>query len=61
MLLRITSNYFVAGCVWEKNLYGSWECIEAAPIIKYFIGMTAATAKVYIKRKGWKYEWLKEA
>jgi len=49
----------VAGCVWEKNLYG-WECIEAAPIIKYFKGMTAEVAKVYIKRKGWKYEWLKE-
>jgi len=59
MLLRITSNYFVAGCVWEKNLFGVWECIEAAPIIKYFRGMASAEVKAYIKRKKWEYEWLK--
>jgi hypothetical protein len=57
MLLRIVAPHFVAGCLWQKTV-SEWECVKAAPIIKYMVGMSSAEAKRYLTRKAWKYEWV---
>jgi len=51
MLIRILSDYFVAGAVVNKGV-----CIEAAPIIKYMKKWTTLEIVSYCKKKGWRLE-----
>lgn len=55
MLLRIESNYFVAGCIVEGDV-----CIHAAPIIRYMIKWPREKIITYIRKKGWEYLWEQE-
>lgn len=57
MLLVVTGPHFVAGAVYVKR-DGRWLCIRAAPIIAYLLKVDAASARDYLKRKRWTFEWL---
>ena len=56
-LLRVTTDYFCAGAVWEK-IGGVWSCTRAAPIIRWLVGMNVDRAKLALLRMGAKWEWL---
>ena len=51
ILLRISSNYFVAGIEIKNN-----KIISIAPIIKYMINWSMPEIKKYCKQKNWKIE-----
>lgn len=55
-LLRVVAPHFVAGAVWEFK--HGWQCVEAAPIIKWMVGKHPREVSSYLERKGWSYEWL---
>lgn len=55
MLVRITSNFFCAGFVFN----GKWNTKQIAPILIRFIkmnGWSLKKLKQYCQYKGWKYE-----
>ena len=54
---RITAPHFVAGAIFEER-DGKWVCVQAAPIIHYLTKMEPGTIKSYLKKKGWKCEWI---
>jgi len=56
MLLRIETKYFCAGALFEKK-DGKWECVQAAPIIKWMVGKPIAVIENYAKRHT--YQWIK--
>lgn len=58
-LLRVEAPHFVAAAMWVKTGEG-WRCDpkQTAPIIRWMIGKTASYVGDYLRRKGWKYEWL---
>jgi hypothetical protein len=56
IIAQITAPHFVAGLELENGKVAR----IAAPIIGYMIGWTEANIQQYVKRKGWKYEPLKE-
>ena len=49
MLVRVVAPHFVAGIIVEEN-----KVIDAAPILRWSIGMTRHQLKTYFVRKGWK-------
>lgn len=51
-LIRISSNYFVAGI--DVGKLG--RIMKAAPILKYMIGWTVPEVQAYCKHKRWKLE-----
>jgi hypothetical protein len=55
-LLQITAPHFCAGAVFVVNQSRAWECVQAAPIIRWMVGMSSEEAKAYCHRKGWKWE-----
>lgn len=57
MLLVVTAPHFVAGAVWEKR-GGEWHCTNAAPILKWMVGMRPDAVSDYLTRKRWAYEWI---
>lgn len=59
-LLWINAPHFCAGAVWQR-LEGQWQCVHAAPIIRWAIGKPAAEVKAYLTRKRWGYEWITPA
>lgn len=56
-LLRVSTEYFVAGAEWRK-IGGIWSCVRAAPIIKWLVGMNADAAKLALLRMGAEWEWI---
>lgn len=48
ILVRVVAPHFCAGLVIVKG-----RCIEAAPILKWAIGKSAAELSAYFKSKGW--------
>jgi hypothetical protein len=48
MLVRIVTDYFVAGVVLENN-----RVRYTAPIVKYMQGWNAGRVRSYAKSKGW--------
>lgn len=56
-LLRVSAPHFVAGAIFVKGEVG-WKCVNAAPIIHWMVGKSPEYLHRYIKRKGWKWEWL---
>ena len=59
-ILCVTTPYFCAGAIWE-NFNNTWKCTEAAPIIKWMIGLNSEDMKKrkeHLKKKGWKLEWV---
>ena len=57
MLLVVTAPHFVAGAVYVKR-GDRWHCIRAAPIIAYLQKLDTASARDYLTRKRWTFEWL---
>ena len=56
-LLRVESEYFVAGAVFEK-IYGIWSCTRSAPIIRWMMGKQPAEIKVALLKMEAQWEWL---
>lgn len=56
-LLRVETNYFVAGAVWQK-IYGVWSCIKAAPMLHWMVGKDRDTVKLALAKMGARYEWV---
>ena len=51
MILRILSRYFVAGVVLENGI-----AVQAAPIIKYFVGQSLSEIEWCCRQRGWVVE-----
>jgi len=56
-LLRVTTDYFCAGAVWEK-IGPCWSCFRTAPILKWMRGMNPDQAKLALLKMGARYEFL---
>lgn len=56
-LLRITAPHFVAGAIW-RQVGPAWRCVDAAPILRWMVGMGAGEVRGYMTSKGWSWEWL---
>lgn len=56
-LLWVNAPHFCAGAVWQLQ-EGEWQCVHAAPIIRWMIGKPAADVKATLLRKRWAYEWV---
>lgn len=54
-LLRLTSKWFVCGVVLHPIV------LRAAPIVKYMIGWKREQVEAYCKKRGWKWEEVKDA
>lgn len=54
-LLRIEAPHFVAGAVFnmDKRI-----CIKAAPIVRWMLGHSPASAMAYLERKKWPFSWI---
>lgn len=57
LLLRVSTNYFVAGAVFEK-IWGAWSCTHAAPVIHWMKGMNPYQVKLALIRMQAQWEWL---
>jgi len=56
-LLRVETDYFVAGAVWQKiNCY--WTCTAAAPILRWMKGRSPQQAAAALLKMGANYQWL---
>jgi hypothetical protein len=49
VLVRIVAPHFVAGVVFD----GSGTCVEAAPIVRRFLGLQATVVRKYVDDRGW--------
>jgi hypothetical protein len=58
MLLRISSNYFVAGVVLNPDLFNDWVVRKCAPILHYMNSWKLEKVFEYCTKKGWKVEQL---
>jgi hypothetical protein len=56
-LLRVETDYFVAGALWEK-IGGCWSCTKAAPIIKWMRGRSAQQVAAALEKMGADYQFL---
>jgi len=50
MLVRVDGSFLTAGFVLDLK---TRRCIQAAPIIKYFIGKSATWIRNYCDKRGW--------
>jgi hypothetical protein len=55
-LLQVSNEYFTAGAIFEHR--GYWRCREAAPIIRWMIGMPVDRIKFELIKRGCRWEWL---
>lgn len=58
-LLRVETEYFVAGAVFAK-IGGIWSCTLAAPIIRWMVGKNAGTIKLALLRMNAKWQWMND-
>lgn len=57
-LLRVTAPHFVAGAVFARDESGGWRVRRTAPILGWMRGKSAGEIGAYLRRKGWRFEWL---
>ncbi len=58
-LLRVTSEYFVAGVEFTKTEEGAWKR-RSAPILRKAIqGLKDKEIPAELDRRGWQYEWIR--
>lgn len=50
-ILHVEAPHYCAGAILEK-VNGRWECVEAAPIIKWMEGKPITDTKKYLDGKG---------
>lgn len=58
LLLRVSTEYFVAGSIWQK-IGGIWSCLKAAPILRWMVGMNRDRAKLALLKMDAQYEWIR--
>lgn len=56
-LLEVENEYFRAVAVWKKVL-GYWSCVDAAPIIRWMVGMSRDKVKNELLKRGCRWQWL---
>jgi hypothetical protein len=56
-LLRVCTEYYTAGAVWEK-VFGVWSCARTAPILHWMRGKTPAQVHLELIRLGAEFQWL---
>lgn len=56
-LLRVSTQYFTAGAVWQK-ISGAWSCTHAAPILHWMKGINPDQAKLALLKMGAHYQFL---
>ena len=56
-LLRVQTDYFVAGAIWEK-IGGFWSCTKAAPIIRWMKGQSPEQTARKLLRLSADYQWI---
>lgn len=56
-VMQVSNEYFTAGAVWERRA-NVWGCVQAAPIIKWMVGMNSDKAKIELLKRGCRWEWL---
>jgi hypothetical protein len=49
MLVRVVAPHFVAGFEIESD-----RCYRAAPILRWFVGLTSDQIRQHCKKRGWK-------
>lgn len=54
-LLRVEAPHFVAGAIYAGD---PWQCVRAAPIIRWMVGKPPRETRAYLDRKGWKFQWI---
>jgi hypothetical protein len=57
LTLRVETDYFVAGAIFEK-IYGVWSCVRAAPILRWMIGKSPKEIHTGLLKMGADYDWL---
>lgn len=56
-LLRVQSEFFVAGAVWMK-IYGVWSCIHASHVLRWMRGLTPMKAEAALLKMDARWQWL---
>lgn len=56
-LLRVETDYFVAGAVYQK-IYGVWSCVLAAPILSWLKGKNTDQAKLDLLKMNASWSWI---
>ena len=56
-LLRVETEYFVAGAVFER-VAREWSCTRAAPIIDWMVGKYPGETKLALLRMDARWQWL---
>jgi len=54
-LLRVETDYFVAGAIWEK-IDGAWSCTHAAPIIYWMKSRSPQQTAAALEKMGAHYQ-----
>jgi hypothetical protein len=58
-LLIVDAPHYCAGAVWRKE-GKTWACVDAAPILGWTRGKDVQEVGDYLKRKGFKWQWIRE-
>lgn len=56
-LMRVTTEYFTAGVIWQTNS-GIWSIARVAPILQWMAPMTIQQAHLALIKLDAKYEWI---
>ena len=56
-LLRVQTDYFTAGALWEK-IGGLWSCTRAAPILHWMKGRSPSQSAAALEKMGAHYQFL---
>jgi len=56
LLLRVETDYFVAGAVYEK-VFKEWRCVRTAPILKWLKELPLAQTKIALLKMDATWSW----
>ncbi len=59
MHLQVTNPYICAGATFKKEENGFWHCVNAAPILRWMMGMDTQAIVTRLRKKGFTYEWMR--
>lgn len=55
-LLHVSNEYFTAGAIWVR-VHGAWSCKQAAPILKWMVGMQFDRVPIELLKRGCRWSW----
>jgi len=55
-LLHVHNEYFTAGAIWTR-ISGAWACKQAAPILKWMVGMPFDRVSIELLKRGCRWSW----